>query len=442
VTSPLSAPEGEFPPEGGSGPESGSGPGGGSAPGGRRGRGELLAFVLMLGFLCTVVAQMAVPITATLLREERLLTSAQVGTLMSIMFFTSGPMHLVGGGLVRRYGGRLLLLGLATMLGGMVLLAVFSRYELMLVGRAVQGIGAGVMLPVAGHLMSRHVAPGRLGRAWSIYGAGAGIGNLLVFFGLSRVASLGIAPVFWAAGGVVAVVALVSLSLREIRSAPPAGAVRCGLGRTLKDLGFDVGRLARIPSLGLIAFFSVAIISCAVGVTTWAPSFLVDTQGLSVAAAGSIVGAYAAAQFAATFSVGLIVDRVGKTRILLAASAGLTLALVGLAFSRTPAAGLTTILLIGFLQMATFAPAFALIPGLVPPESVALGSGAVNGVGVFGALLAPWIMGIILDAGGGYRPAFLLLAGVAFVAVVLAAALVRRAGAVAEAPGPGPRGGV
>lgn len=114
----------------------------------------------------------------------------------------------------------------------------------------------------------------------------------------------------------------------------------------------------------------------------------------------------------------------------------ITVSLVALALTMllVPFAGsLTTVCILvtlaGFLSMAFFSPLYAYIPLVVAkPEQVGLASGMVNVFGFGGALLTPYLFGLILQHSGdgsGYLAGYQLLTAFA-VAGGVGAILFRR----------------
>ena len=96
----------------------------------------------------------------------------------------------------------------------------------------------------------------------------------------------------------------------------------------------------------------------------------------------------------------------------------------------------------GFLTMAYFSPLFAGIAEVVktPPE-VGAATGLLEVFGFMGALVAPWLFGLLLDVTGGetgYIAGYLMLAGIAALSCVGLAFLRlpagRRPGSAAPSP--------
>ena len=54
---------------------------------------------------------------------------------------------------------------------------------------------------------------------------------------------------------------------------------------------------------------------------------------------------------------------------------------------------------------------------MVDKRLVGVASGLLNGVGFLGALVSPWLFGLLLDVGWGYRAGYLLLSAMASVGI-------------------------
>ena len=76
-----------------------------------------------------------------LMREDLVISHAQIGTLIGIYMLPGVFFALPGGFLVKRFGDkRLLLIGLAMMATGGVVVGVFDSYDGALVGRILSGL--------------------------------------------------------------------------------------------------------------------------------------------------------------------------------------------------------------------------------------------------------------------------------------------------------------
>ncbi|OLC37452.1 MAG: hypothetical protein AUH81_06020 [Candidatus Rokubacteria bacterium 13_1_40CM_4_69_5] len=157
------------------------------------------------------------------------------------------------------------------------------------------------------------------------------------------------------------------------------------------------------------------------------PTFVGDL-GLSYAAAGTIQTAYFWTYTVVQVPVGVIADRWGTRRVMLACTALLTLGVVAFALSATFAASITARMLVGLGAAAVWVPAMRLVSEWFPPGEWARATGMVSaggGIGgTLGLLLVPWLASV-----WGWRWAYGATAAPALLTLALIALCLR--------PGPG-----
>jgi ACS family tartrate transporter-like MFS transporter len=166
-------------------------------------------------------------------------------------------------------------------------------------------------------------------------------------------------------------------------------------------------------------FFLNSIVNYAIFL--WLPKLIADVtklEGFALSAATAIPFAVA---LAAMVFVGRASDRRGERRRFVAAcalgtAAGLVVALV---FQRQ-----TWALVLGFaiaqIGLRSFAGVFWAMPAeLLGTAGAAAGIGLINAIGGVGGFVGPTLMGVLLDATGGYTGGLLALAGVLVVEAIL-----------------------
>ncbi len=175
-------------------------------------------------------------------------------------------MSIPGGALADRFGRRrVYLIGITVFAGGALLGSVSQGAEMLVVGRAIQGIGAGLAQPSSFALLATVVASARLQQAVAIRSsasaAGTAIGPLV---GALLVALLGWRSVFWTSvplavvAGVAAVRVVGESRARTRRSLDWVGAALVAAAVTLFskgiiDLGQEGGQAALLlVGLGVI----------------------------------------------------------------------------------------------------------------------------------------------------------------------------------------------
>jgi CP family cyanate transporter-like MFS transporter len=180
------------------------------------------------------------------------------------------------------------------------------------------------------------------------------------------------------------------------------------------------------PRLRLRLAGLLACMSCVYyGTIAWLASDLVDA-GWSTAAAGVALGVLSAAGIASTMAFGALGDRVGtRTGWIAASMACLLVGLVGV--TALPALGLVWAVVFGAGNGAGFGATMTLPLDLVddPATVVAITGPMLLGGYVVGAA-APPAIGLLRDLTGGFEAGFLVLAGLAVVALALASSRVLR----------------
>ena len=107
-------------------------------------------------------------------------SAASTATVLSAYFVAYALVLLPGGALVDQYGARRLALsGLAVFAVGAAAGALVDNFSLLVATRVVQGIGAGLVSPAALAGAVSGFPPERRGSALGIWGASAGVANLV-----------------------------------------------------------------------------------------------------------------------------------------------------------------------------------------------------------------------------------------------------------------------
>jgi MFS family permease len=385
-------------------------------------RGDLLAAALVPSCIVAASLQSVLSIVAPEFVEQKAYSHGQVGFLISAFFLTYGLVQIPAGALADRLGGRAILLGHGAVAAGTALFMISSSFQLFAVARVLQGVGAGMMLPSTSVLFSRLIRRERLARAWSIYGAGAALGNLFVFLVLPSVGRIGGYRLIFLATLSVGVLAVAcSFLMPEIRAHVDSDVTKRAAGLA----GADLLRLLKRPKVLLLALMNVGAIWIVVGIQAWTPSFLHDVHHASTTLAAALTAGYPLAQLLASPIVATMSSRVSAPRLLLVAFIGMPVLTLALAFIPDLGLAMVALLISGFFAMMSFPPAQALIPSVAEPELVGLACGTLNGIGFVGALAAPWLFGLMVDRGMGYQSGYVMLSSAALVGVAATLFFVR-----------------
>ncbi len=374
---------------------------------GRSRREDILAIVTMLCFTASGLAISLMAVISTDLQREFGLSASEIGLLTSGFMLAYGLAPIPSGLAAGRYGGRVLAVSAALLIAGSLMFAASSSLAGFAAGRVLQGLGCGMIIPCCSPVLAQAVRPERLNRAWGFLGAGWGIGTvaaLVIFPPVAQAA--GFRAVLLVLAAIVVVVALVALLQPAVRALPP----REHRTTSVRDVGAALARASRNRDINLLGLFNAAGLAAGVGVLVWTPTFLAQefgagrdlaaalTAGLGVAAlVGNPAGAAASARW-------------GKRRIIAFSLVAMGLATLALPFSPELLGVFAAVLISGFFSMFYFAPMFSLVPEVVDLRTVGAATGYMNVLGFAGSLLAPWLVGVLLDTGGGFTAGFLLLA--------------------------------
>jgi predicted MFS family arabinose efflux permease len=198
-----------------------------------------------------------------------------------------------------------------------------------------------------------------------------------------------------------------------------------GLGRVgeRSPPGFgDFGAVFRDRGVWLVAALGFLAYSLYLFVNSWAPSYLTEEVGLSLALSGVLAAVFPAVGVLSRISGGALSDSLfgGRRRpVVLASFVVATPFLATFALSRSLPALVVALLGAGFAIQLTLGLSFSYVRELVPARVAATAVAFLTSVGLAGAFLAPILGGTVIGA-GGYDVAFLGAAVLAAVGVVLA----------------------
>ena len=274
----------------------------------------------------------------------------------------------------------------------------------MTVGTVLFGIGFGALDTVLNAHASRHFGARDINWMHASYGLGATLGPLLVTTLLSAGRS-------WRQTyGVMALVLAVLggvLALARRRWDAPAS----GPGPRLESPPPPPA-----SALGALTFTAVET-GIESGAGIWAYLFLTAGRGLPSATAGVAVAAYWAMMCAGRIVLGPVAERLGPTRVLAVAVAGVPLGAALMAVPGPGALAVAGLMLLG-LSAAPVFPLFTLTTGTTRMVSLQVAASAV------GAAAAPAGLGLAIGAAGSRVVALSLLAlGLAMVGLY---AFIRR----------------
>ena len=385
----------------------------------RRGA-DLLAVSLMFIFITGAVTLSLMPVVTNELRTSVGLSDAQIGLLNSVFMGFYGVAGISSGIGAARWGGRLLGVSCGCFVVGSLVFGLSSGMAGFLVGRAIQGIGGGMVIATCSPVMAHALPPERLGRAWGILGSGWGLGSMAALLVMPSIQKAGgYRAVFLTTAGLGLVVGVAALSQKAVRALPshPEGAT------TLRGLVTSTAAVLGNRKVMLLGLTNTAALAVGVGILAWTPSFLQDIHGSSEAISVYLVAGLGAAQLLGNPLGAAAMARVGKFRVIVGSMIIMMVvtAIVGIV-PGVPLA-FAMVLLVGFFSMFYFPPMLGYLPEVVAkPEQVGPATGVNTVMGFAGSAIAPWIFGLFLDAGSQSKNSY--LAGYLMLAVFALAGIV------------------
>ena len=336
------------------------------------------------------------------------LSAAQKGLMVAIPILSGSLMRIPLGLLSDRFGGRrvgiwMLLLLFAPLAIGWQSGTSFSVLLSVGLMLGVAGASFAVVLPLA----SRWYPPERQGLVMGIAAAGNS-GTVVANLVAPRIA----AHVGWqnVLGLTMIPLALVLVAFALLAKDSPNRAARQTMASYLTAL--------RVPELWWFCLFYSVTFGGYVGLSSFMPLLLRDQYQVAAVTAGYLTALAALAGSALRPVGGYVADRIGGVRLLSALLVGI--AATYLVASRIP--GLTSMVAVLVTAMVCLGLGNGAVFQLVPQRfrgQIGIATGVVGAVGGLGGFMLPTLLGQIKQSTGSFQIGFVVLGGVALVALAL-----------------------
>ena len=379
------------------------------------GRADGVAAVLMAFVALQTVGVTVVAVCTPVLQERFGFSAAQIGLLTSAFALAVAVTAIPMGLGTAKWGGQVLFAAAGLFLIGSVVFAAADSYAWILVGRFIQGLGAGAGMPVGTALVTRFVAPRARHRAFGLFGAGTGLGTTVSLLILpSVVVAGGYRWVFLAAALYGVVLAAAVLAVHVLRARPHSAGPPASAGALVRAFA----HAARSPGVWLCAVMNLTVVGVVVGVLTWTPQYLHDQFGASLAIAAFLTAGIGVSQAVGNPVGALAMKRWGMLVVLVGG-----LGLLGVVTALVPVgpgvvAAYIAILAVVLLAGLVLPPSLAMVGDVARGhEAVGAATGLIGLLNLTGSMLAPWLFGVLLDTYGagvgdsGYAMGWFMLAG-------------------------------
>lgn len=369
--------------------------------------------------------------------EEFTLSAAQAGLLGSITALIGGLVLPFAGVIGDRWGiKKIILVGIVASIIGQLVFAWAPDYTILMVGRAISGIGVGLLF-VGPYTMAVNwfERERKSGIALGVMFTSDGIGTAFALYAFALV----LVAVGWRDGSVIGGILLVAVLLISaifLKDAPreerAAAEEVDRSGRSLASWLFSRNVLvAAAFFIGEWGIFAV--------VAVWMPTILIEGAGWDPALAGLFSSLYVLIGMITSIVFGLVSDRLGRRKnLIVVAGLVMTVFLAALTFSL--AAGNFVLVavclpLVGLGVYMGMPLALALAAESVPTRMIGAVNGFVLGIGfIVGGFVYPYFLGLVKDATGDYTVGFVAMVVATFVLTFVCALFakdVRRAAPVA-----------
>ncbi len=367
-------------------------------------------FLVMTGL--TLVA----PILPLYAREFGVSRTA-AGALISSFAVARLVFDVAGGVAADRFGARRLMIGGALLLAvASVAAALAPNYEVLLLGRVLEGVGSAAFATAAMKLVVVASPKERLGRAMAVYQTGllAGISVGPVVGGFAAEIGDFTTPFWLYAALGLAVAALVFRYVEEVPTP----------SRPVGELYRAAGALLRRPAFLALLFVTFAIFVMRAGARiTLLPLYGGEELGLGESQIGIIIAVAAAVNLLVVNPGGWLVDRVGRVPVLVVGLLGAAVAIAAHGWVTTFAGFLVLSVGFGLVAALIGIPPPTLAGDLAPPGAEGASVGLYRMAGDVGIVAGPVLMGAIAES-GDFRTGF-VVAGALLVAAAAAALVIR-----------------
>ncbi|MEU4543578.1 MFS transporter [Nonomuraea dietziae] len=385
----------------------------------------LLMGVWVIDYVDRVMMAVALPYIG----EEFALSKTEQGWLITVFSLVYLLCQVPGGVLADRFGSRrLLVVSLVLWTAFTALTGLAWGLVSLLMIRALFGVGQGLFPGASFKALAERTTPGRRATAaGSILASnqlGAGLAPLLV---APLLLVFGWRHTFWvvAVAGVLIGVALWALMPKALPAAlsgsdPIAGQTASG--------GGGLALVIRSPSVWKFAALFCTTNMLGYGMITWVPSYLMEERGISLLNTGVLAAIPGLVMCLTTFVGGWLFDRFfhDRARLFVIPLLLCTAVLLVLMLRADSAAGFTTyqtlaLAVAGLSTMGILGMPFRALP----PAIIGSGMGVVNVGGQMAGVLAPVVMGWLVDR-FSYTAAFGLLIGTTVLGALIAVIVPQR----------------
>ena len=378
-----------------------------------------ILIIILLASMAAPLNQFKVPPVMPLLMEAFGASAAQAGLLMSLFAITGLLLAIPAGFIFQKLGYRLTgIIAILSLVIGAGWGALSRGFDIMLASRFIEGAGMSLMSVVAPAVIALWFSPKTRGKAMGIWAVWVPLGSTIMFLLAPALAGRWNWPGVWWFGCFYAVL-VGFLYLRFLKSNPGQPSERKGKDSSSKLPNQGLARVLSNRDLWLISLLFACFNFVFIALITWAPTFLQQARGISLARAAFLVSLTSILSIIACPTSGWVSDRTGTRKWVTVIPMVFMAPLFPLFFSAGETGFLALAVLVGFIGGFVPTGVFAGAVEAVGDERLGGMAMAVIQIGQnAGMLLGPLVMGWVIESGGGWQTAFWVLAPVSILGAV------------------------
>ena len=354
-----------------------------------------------------------------IIRKDLGLSFTQGGSLAAATTLVYALMQIPAGYLSDRFSPkRLFCIGI---FGSTLLALTFglvANYWQALVNQMLSGFFRALLFTPGMALLTGWFPPNRRATATGLYLIGGYSGSVI----FNLVGPLLVARFDWrfsfisiASVGIIAILFLIRFG----KDAPPTGERR--KGNMLEALQLFRHKVMWV--CGGIQYIRFGVVQ---GITYWLPSLLINEKGLSLQSAGFIIAIQVVLMSPSNIIGGYISDRLKNPILVIAVSLGVLGTTTGLLITANSMILLVALIFINaiFLQMY-FGPLFSIPVEILGVSKAGISIGFSNLFANVGGFSAAYLLGVLKDRSGAFKPGFFAICGACFLGLALTLILGR-----------------
>ena len=361
------------------------------------------------------VPMFCIPPMAHIIRDELVLSNAQVSMLFSIPIIMLAVFAIPGGILADRIGIRKAAgAGVILLIVGSLLRGASTSFETLLAFTCLYGVGFALVFPNLPKLVGVWFPPEKVGLATGIYTTGIMSGSALSL-AITLPLVFPITNNFQDTIYILTIPAIIAAILWWVIVNEPSTDIQ---SQQVSERAKPSYKVWRSKELWLVTSIFFLINFHALTWSGWAPTLLI-TKGAIPNLAALIASTFLWANLSAVFLIPWASYKLGFRKPFLWGSAIVwALIALGAIYLSVPFFWLLMVIA-GISIGGPFAIILALPAEMVPKDSVGAASGMVISIGHIGGFVGPLLAGYILDVKGSFNLALIILIGTAIVCTYL-----------------------